>query len=51
VVSREGPDHAPSFRVQVRVEGYEPEDAVGRSKQEAEKAAAQVMLLKREGPL
>ncbi len=51
VVSREGPDHAPSFRVQVRIEGYEPEDAVGRSKQEAEKAAAQVMLLKREGPL
>lgn len=51
VVSRVGPDHAPSFTVEVFVEGYEPERAEGRSKQEAEKAAAQVMLLKREGPL
>lgn len=50
MLSREGPDHAPSFTVQVEVEGYEPERAQGRSKQEAEKAAAQVMLLKREGP-
>jgi ribonuclease-3 len=30
------------------VEGYEPERAIGRSRQEAEKAAAQA-LLKREG--
>ncbi|HMP63157.1 MAG TPA: ribonuclease III, partial [Phenylobacterium sp.] len=51
VVSREGPDHAPSFRVRVTIQSYDPEDALGRSKQEAEKAAAQVMLLKREGPL
>lgn len=50
VISRQGPDHAPSFTVEVAVEGYEPERAEGRSKQEAEKAAAQVMLLKREGP-
>lgn len=50
LVSRDGPDHAPSFTVQVEIEGYGPESAQGRSKQEAEKAAAMVMLLKREGP-
>ncbi|MDO8411285.1 MAG: ribonuclease III [Phenylobacterium sp.] len=50
VVARQGPDHAPSFTVQVTIEGYDPEAAQGRSKQEAEKAAALVMLLKREGP-
>jgi len=49
VVARQGPDHAPSFTVQVTIEGYDPEAAQGRSKQEAEKAAALVMLLKREG--
>ena len=51
VVGREGPDHAPSFTVSVTVGDYEPELAEGRSRQEAEKAAATVMLLKREGPL
>lgn len=50
VVARQGPDHAPSFTVQVTIDGYDPEAAQGRSKQEAEKAAALVMLLKREGP-
>lgn len=50
VVGREGPDHAPSFTVQVAVEGFPAEQAQGRSRQDAEKAAAQVMLLKREGP-
>ena len=49
VVGREGPDHAPSFTVSVSVGDYEPELAEGRSRQEAEKAAALVMLLKREG--
>ena len=49
IVSRAGPDHAPCFTVQVSVEGYETETAQGRSKQEAEKAAALVMLMKREG--
>lgn len=48
VTAREGPDHAPRFTVAVTVEGYEPERAAGRSRQEAEKAAAQA-LLKREG--
>lgn len=50
VVGRDGPDHAPCFTVQVAVEGFPPEQAQGRSRQDAEKAAAQVMLLKREGP-
>jgi ribonuclease III len=50
VVAREGPDHAPAFTVEVRVQGYDPEAAQGRSKQEAEKAAALAMLLKHEGP-
>jgi len=50
VVGREGPDHAPVFTVAVSVGDYEPEHAEGRSRQDAEKAAATVMLLKREGP-
>ena len=48
VIGREGPDHAPRFTVQALVEGFEPMKATGRSRQEAEKAAAQA-LLKREG--
>jgi ribonuclease III len=50
IVEREGPAHAPSFTVEVRVEGFAPERGQGRSRQDAEKAAAQQMLLKREGP-
>ncbi|WP_395670359.1 ribonuclease III [Phenylobacterium sp.] len=50
VVSRDGPDHAPCFTVSVEVEGFAPEHGEGRSRQDAEKAAAQMMLLKREGP-
>jgi ribonuclease-3 len=50
VVSRKGPDHAPVFTVAVSVQGFEPETARGRSRQDAEKAAAQIMLLKRDGP-
>jgi ribonuclease-3 len=48
VVKRVGPPHAPVFTVEAVVEGYEPERASGRSRQEAEKAAAQA-LLRREG--
>jgi ribonuclease-3 len=48
VVAREGPDHAPRFTVEAVVEGHEPVRAVGRSRQEAEKAAAKA-LLEREG--
>ena len=49
VVKRTGPDHAPNFTVAVTVQGHDPEQGEGRSRQEAEKAAALAMLLKREG--
>ena len=49
VTDREGPDHAPSFTVQVTVEGFPAEQAQGRSRQDAEKAAARAMLLQQEG--
>jgi ribonuclease-3 len=49
VVRRTGPDHAPSFTVAVSIQGHEPETGEGRSRQEAEKAAALAMLLRREG--
>ena len=48
VVAREGPDHAPRFTVEVSVAGHDPARAEGRSRQEAEKAAA-ATLLAREG--
>ncbi|HEY1426945.1 MAG TPA: ribonuclease III [Caulobacteraceae bacterium] len=47
-VSRTGPDHAPLFVVEVTVQGYAPERAVGSTLREAEKAAA-LALLAREG--
>ena len=49
VVSRTGPDHAPCFTVSVSVEGYPDETGTGRSRQDAEKAAALCMLARREG--
>jgi ribonuclease-3 len=48
VIAREGPDHAPIFTISVTVDGLDPERATGRSRQEAEKAAA-LALLRREG--
>ncbi len=48
VVKRVGPAHAPIFTVEAVVDGHAPASASGRSRQEAEKAAAQA-LLKREG--
>ena len=48
VVSRTGPDHEPRFLVEVAVQGVEPTRGEGRSRQQAEKAAAQSML-QREG--
>jgi ribonuclease-3 len=48
VKDRKGPDHAPVFTVQVTVLGLDPVFAEGRSRQEAEKAAAKA-LLEREG--
>jgi ribonuclease-3 len=49
LAARHGPDHAPEFTVEVAIKGFDPEAARGRTKQEAEKAAAMMMLLKREG--
>ena len=47
VVARKGPDHAPTFTVEATVKGYAPIRAEGRSRQDAEKAAA-LKLLERE---
>ena len=44
VVSREGPDHAPPFTVEVTVEGLPPATGEGASRQAAEKAAAQTLI-------
>jgi len=43
-VEREGPDHAPRFRVRVAVAGLEPVEATGATKQEAQMHAAAAML-------
>lgn len=50
IVSRKGPDHAPTFTIGVQLDGYPEEVAEGPSRQDAEKAAALAMLLNREGP-
>jgi ribonuclease-3 len=50
VISREGPDHAPVFRIEVTVEGFEPAVGQGRSRQAAEKEAAQAMLKREAEP-
>jgi len=44
LIGRDGPDHAPRFRVQVIVRGHVPIAGEGASKREAEKAAAVAML-------
>jgi ribonuclease-3 len=44
VVEREGPDHAPRFRVRVTVSGLDPVEATGATKQEAQMNAAAAML-------
>lgn len=46
--AREGPDHDPLFTISVHVKGYAAAKGRGRSKREAEQAAATAMLL-REG--
>ena len=43
-VGREGPDHAPRFKVEVSVRGIAPEIGEGGSKREAEQDAAKKML-------
>jgi ribonuclease-3 len=49
VTARTGPDHAPTFTVAVEVAGLEPVAAQGRSRQEAEKAAAAALLAREQG--
>lgn len=44
IVKQEGPDHAPHFAVEVSIEDHAPETGEGRSKREAEQAAARAML-------
>lgn len=44
IIGREGPDHAPQFTVLVELPGYQPAQAQGRSKQNAERAAARAFL-------
>jgi ribonuclease III len=46
IESREGPDHDPVFTVSVRVNGYEPGRGVGRTKRQAEQAAATAVLMR-----
>ncbi|HEX4180522.1 MAG TPA: ribonuclease III [Caulobacteraceae bacterium] len=49
VLDRSGPDHEPLFKVQVMVEGVSPAIAQGRSRREAEKAAAAILLEREAG--
>lgn len=44
LIGRQGPDHAPVFQVEVKVDGVEPQAGTGGSKREAEQAAAVRML-------
>jgi len=48
LVGRSGPPHEPVFEVAVAIDGMEPATGSGRSKREAERAAAEAMLA-REG--
>jgi ribonuclease-3 len=50
VLAQSGPAHAPTFRIEVSVSGVEPQVAEAGSKRDAEKAAAQRMLDRQEGP-
>lgn len=47
-IDRIGPDHAPEFRVEVRLDGIVGAEGAGRSKREAEQRAAKAVL-RREG--
>jgi len=49
IVAREGPDHAPRFRVAVSIGKLARAEAEGTSKQAAEKAAATALLAELEG--
>lgn len=47
-ISRSGPDHAPTFRIEVIIDGTDGASARGSSKREAEHGAAEIVL-RREG--
>jgi ribonuclease-3 len=49
VVDRRGPDHQPTFTVEVSVQGFAPARAEGRSRQEAEMSAARELLQRETG--
>lgn len=44
IIEKIGPDHAPSFIVELRIEGIKPLTAKGSSRRQAEKIVAQKML-------
>jgi ribonuclease-3 len=44
IVGRSGPDHAPVFEIELRVQGYDPIIAEGPSRRQGEKTAARRML-------
>jgi ribonuclease-3 len=44
LVAQDGPDHAPRFVVEVAVAGFDPMRGEGKSKREAEQAAARALL-------
>lgn len=46
IVDKSGPDHAPLFVIEIRVEGFEPIRAEGPSRRQGEKTAASRMLRK-----
>jgi ribonuclease-3 len=48
IVSREGPDHEPVFKVSVEAKGFAAISGIGHSRQAAEQAAAAAFLI-REG--
>ncbi|MFG1464843.1 ribonuclease III [Xanthobacter sp. DSM 24535] len=50
-VERSGPDHAPSFRVRVELPGLASAEAIGSSKQAAQKAAAAAFLAREGVPI
>jgi ribonuclease-3 len=43
VITRDGPDHAPSFLIKVTVKGFDPVEAWGASRRAAEKEAASIL--------
>lgn len=45
-VERQGPDHAPSFTVEVHIPGYQPARGTGSNKRMAERQAAEAFLIR-----